>query len=228
MKIHNRPRKQEMGQVANQKFLEDWKQIRLHIQKSHSTLILPQERNTSQKSRAKKLNSESTNRKNNIRVIKPGHAPVMHLIVGGRSQEKQRVTTDHISELGRLERGAVTPSTLLLDSGGPKPDSGLLALEDMTIDIGYLCIHKPLSILFESFWMLIHIQWNFEASLSNCWVRTLILINLVLININQQPRIIRHLNKSNITGGKTPRWTIRPCIGTRPRLGTGGYPQSTH
>lgn len=228
MKIHNRPRKQEMGQVANQKFLEDWKQIRLHIQKSHSTLILPQERNTSQKSRAKKLNSESTNRKNNIRVIKPGHAPVMHLIVGGRSQEKQRATTDNISELGRLERGG--SYTKYSAPGLWRSQAWLWApcLEDMTIDIGYLCIHKPLSILFESFWMLIHIQWNFEASLPNCWVRTLILINLVLININQQPRIIRHLNKSNITGGKTPRWTIRPCIGTRPRLGTGGYPQSTH
>lgn len=77
---------------------------------------------------------------------------VMHLIMGGRSEEKQRrVSTDPIYKLRRLERGAVTPSTLLLDSGGPKPASGLLALEDMTIDMAHLYIQRPLIILLESF-----------------------------------------------------------------------------
>lgn len=76
---------------------------------------------------------------------------VMHLIMGGRSEEKQRVTTNHISKPRRLEQGAVTHSTLLLDSGGPNPASGLLALEEMTIDMAHLYIHRPLINLLESF-----------------------------------------------------------------------------
>lgn len=126
----------------------------------------------------------------------------MHLIVGGTSQEKQRrVPTDHISEpkgrwQGQLCQGVkhTCSMQLLLDSGGPKPVAGFLALEDTTSDTTHLCVPRLLSIF--SFNEIV------EANLPNCWARPLTVINSVLININQQPTVIRHLNKSSITGEK--------------------------
>lgn len=137
------------------------------------------------------------------RLRKTTACPGMYLIVGGRSQEKQsRVLADHISEPTRPERDTVMPMNkiyIVLNVSSTslwRFQACLLApcLGRHAIDISHLPIHGPLSTF--SFNKII------EVSLPNCWGSPLILINLVLTNINEKPRITRHLNKSSITGEK--------------------------